>query len=178
MSRTESKLDRKKQFFLWFAGVRGAMAFALSIKSKFDFVEVGPLFLVLTLITISFTLVYSTLFLEFTLKRCNIIKQPAIEENFRKSSEYPKKKNWFSNLKSKIYELNQIYLMPCVLRDSYYESDSPQLPRQNELHGMKQIGSEIMKINEPNEEDRSGKLVLKKNDNSMQKVEIENDSVI
>ena len=178
MSRTESKLDTKQQFFLWFAGVRGAMAFALAIKSKFDFIEVGPIFLVLTLITISFTLFYSTVFLDFTLKRCEIIKKPTLEEHFPNTSNIPKKKNWFSNFKSKIHDINQIYLLPFVLRESYYESENPGANRQNELKGINQIGSESMKINQPNREDQSGKLVIRKIDNSIRKVENQNDSVL
>jgi NhaP-type Na+/H+ and K+/H+ antiporter len=66
-------LDTKKQFFLWFAGCRGAMAFALSIKSIIDFPEKGKVFLVLTLIIALFTLIYSTLFLDYTLNKCGII---------------------------------------------------------------------------------------------------------
>ena len=53
--RNNHALNVKKQMFLWFAGVRGAMAFALSIKSLDEYPEAGKVFLILTLFTTSFT---------------------------------------------------------------------------------------------------------------------------
>ncbi len=49
------------------------MAFALALKSKFDFQRVGTVFLLLTLIITAFTLIYSSLFLELTLNSCDVI---------------------------------------------------------------------------------------------------------
>ena len=36
-SRTNKKITRKFQFVMWIAGLRGAMAYALALKSTFDF---------------------------------------------------------------------------------------------------------------------------------------------
>jgi NhaP-type Na+/H+ or K+/H+ antiporter len=121
LARSENILDKKKQFFLWFAGVRGAMAFALAIKSKEDFPNVGPIFLVLTLIFISITLLYSTILIDFTLKKCEIINY-CEAENLENSEE--RHKNCFESFKSYIEVLNSRYLMPCVNRDNRYERTS------------------------------------------------------
>jgi solute carrier family 9 (sodium/hydrogen exchanger), member 8 len=48
-SRTHKLIDRKFQFVMWVAGLRGAMAYALALKSTFDF-DKGPIMLVVTLI--------------------------------------------------------------------------------------------------------------------------------
>lgn len=66
------------------------MAFALAIKSKFDLPRVGSIFFLLTLIVTAFTLIYSALFLETTLHKCDVIlkeesneskKQALVESN-------------------------------------------------------------------------------------------------
>jgi len=59
LSRSNFIIDNKKKFFLWFAGVRGAMAFALAIKSKQELAnkETGGSFLFLTIIITLFTVI-------------------------------------------------------------------------------------------------------------------------
>lgn len=49
-SRSVNFIDNKKKLFLCFAGVRGAMAFALSLKSLADYKDKGTEFLAFTLI--------------------------------------------------------------------------------------------------------------------------------
>lgn len=48
-SRNLKKITFKFQFVMWIAGLRGAMAYALALKSSFDF-EKGPVMLIVTLI--------------------------------------------------------------------------------------------------------------------------------
>ena len=48
-SRNHKKITPKFQFVMWLAGLRGAMAYALALKSTFDF-EKGPIMLLATLI--------------------------------------------------------------------------------------------------------------------------------
>jgi sodium/hydrogen exchanger 8 len=48
-SRQEKKISFKFQFVMWLAGLRGSMAYALALKSTFDF-EKGPIMLIDTLI--------------------------------------------------------------------------------------------------------------------------------
>ena len=117
-ARTDNLIDNKKGFFLWFSGVRGAMAFALAIKSKIDLPEAGPIFLVLTLIIISFTLLYSNLVLEFTLRKCEVING-CQADNFDESVF--KQKSGFETFKNKIEKFNNLYLMPCVNRENKEE---------------------------------------------------------
>ena len=49
LSRTETKLPFKMQFVMWLSGLRGAMAYALALKSTTD-LDIGPVILILTLI--------------------------------------------------------------------------------------------------------------------------------
>lgn len=151
ISRNNNYIDNKKQFFLWFAGIRGAMAFALSIKSKIDFPQAGPIFLVLTLIIASFTIFYSTLFLEYTLKKCeltNICEADNFEE-----SEF-RQRSLFENFKYKIEGLNNAYLMPCVLREKDDPSQRSSLQMQE------------VRFNSPKGQPDKNKQTIKNDNNS------------
>ena len=101
------------------------MAFALSIKSKLDFPAVGNVFLVLTLIIASFTLLYSTLFLDIVLKKCGIADF-CKADNFEESSlnKTRSKKNCFENFKSKIHEINENYLKRLIRNGNEVLDDS------------------------------------------------------
>lgn len=48
-SRVHKRITPRFQFVMWIAGLRGAMAYALALKSSFDF-EKGPIMLIVTLI--------------------------------------------------------------------------------------------------------------------------------
>lgn len=72
-SRTSNIISSKQQFFLVFAGVRGAMAYALAIKSLSDYKNTGKLFLIITLIFTGFSMIYSSLFLDCVLRKCDLI---------------------------------------------------------------------------------------------------------
>ena len=123
-TRQENLINTKKQFFLWFAGVRGAMAFALALKSKSDFVSVGPIFLGCTLITTSFTIVYSAFFLDMTLKKCELINI-CEADNFEESAF--RQRRCFEAFKCKIEEINRNYLMKCVQREIKDEHSNLQM---------------------------------------------------
>ena len=98
---------------MWFSGVRGSMAFALAIKSKDDFIENGPIFLLLTLLFSFLSIIYSSLFMHYTLKKCdmNIVCEA---DNFEDSSL--KHKNPFEKFKMFIEEYNQ-YLQKLAYRE-------------------------------------------------------------
>jgi len=53
--RTETKLDPKFQTVMWFSGLRGAMAYALALKSVTD-LAIGPVILIDTLLYALFTI--------------------------------------------------------------------------------------------------------------------------
>jgi hypothetical protein len=108
------------------------MAFALAIKSITDFAEVGSIFLFLTMVITAFTLIYSSLFLEITLYKCDIIvKEEEVRTEMNhvnlykvNSYENPKilrNKNFFDNLKERMVIFNQEYLMPYVDRNNTSE---------------------------------------------------------
>jgi hypothetical protein len=97
------------------------MAFALALKSKFDYPGVGQIFLLLTLIITAFTLIYSSIMLEKTLIYCDIIIDPVEEErqkenehNNRNDKDSSLKENFFEQIKTLIYGLHVNYLLPYV----------------------------------------------------------------
>ena len=53
--RTETKLDKKIQGVMWVSGLRGAMAYALALKSVTD-LAIGPVILIDTLLYSLFTI--------------------------------------------------------------------------------------------------------------------------
>lgn len=113
----KTKIGPKRQFFLWFAGVRGAMAFALAIKSKFDFPGVGSMFLLLTLIITAFTLVYSSFLLEDTLYKCDIIvKEGEDQDENARVNSFLQKTDTFAKIKQIMYNIHIAFLLPFVER--------------------------------------------------------------
>ncbi len=116
-TRTETtRIDLKKQFFLWFAGVRGAMAFALALKSKFDYPGVGSMFLLLTLILTLWTLVYSSFLLEDCLHKCNVIVHEGTEVKEDDDIVPQEEMDTFNKIKSCFYGIHEDMLLPMVLR--------------------------------------------------------------
>ena len=76
LTRKDNIIDKKKQFFLVFAGIRGAMAYALSIKSIGDFKDDGKKFVIITLIFTGISLLYSSFLVEWVSKKCGIVDCP------------------------------------------------------------------------------------------------------
>lgn len=113
ITRKDNIIDGRKQFFLWFAGVRGAMAFALALKSKTDF-EAGKSFLMITLIFTSFTLIYSSIFLDLVIRKCNIIQYSEGKVDDDKKTDI----DCFNRFKNFIGGLNEKYLKAIASRDS------------------------------------------------------------
>jgi hypothetical protein len=91
------------------------MAFALALKSKFDFPGVGSMFLLITLIITAFTLIYSSFLLEDTLIKCEIIvsSEETQQENL---DETPQIDNFFEQMKTKMHNFHLYYLLPYVER--------------------------------------------------------------
>lgn len=123
-------MDNKKQFFLFFAGVRGAMAFALALKSKVDFPRHGSVFLVVTLLFISFTLLYSSIFLDFVINKCGVLSYcDAINLENSSVNSQTRLKVCFVYFKNQIEVLNTKFLMPLVLRKE--ELQEPMTKHEN-----------------------------------------------
>lgn len=110
ITRSENYIDGKKQFFLIFAGIRGAMAFALALKSRSDFQNAGKSFLIVTVIFTTITLIYSSVLLDCVLEKCNIMDHKAPDSTRAEN-------NCFGKLKSYLKGLNVKFLIPLVYRD-------------------------------------------------------------
>jgi sodium/hydrogen exchanger 8 len=131
LTRHDNHIDNKKQFFLWFSGARGAMAFALSLKSVKDFPEVGYTFLLLTLFLTLFTIIYTSLFLDYTLHKCEVIyhvEADNFDENFEE-------KNCFQRIKKSVGDFNTKYIMKTVYRDHKEEGrmSSPEIHSKRDV---------------------------------------------
>jgi len=134
------------------------MAFALSIKSKIDFPESGKIFLVLTLIIASFTLIYSTLFLDIVLKKCEIINI-CLADNFEESKSNSRRKNCFENFKNKINEINENYLKRFIINKNNDMNNSINIEDYNferknnnnlRINEVRNISTNQIKKNEQN----------------------------
>lgn len=113
-------LTAKRQFFLWFSGIRGAMAFALSIKSMQDYFN-GKIILSLTIIIISITLVYGSFFVDIAISKCSL--QEINKDNFNSENFNFGETSWFDRFKNKIVEINHNYLHKYTLREVINETN-------------------------------------------------------
>lgn len=75
-SRNHKKITRKFQFVMWLAGLRGSMAYALALKSTFDF-EKGPVMLITTLIYAFISILLVGSFMNPILERLNVRQPPS-----------------------------------------------------------------------------------------------------
>ena len=75
-SRNHKKITMKFQFVMWVAGLRGAMAYALALKSTFDF-EKGPIMLIVTLIYAFLSIIVVGSLMNPILDRMGVSKQPS-----------------------------------------------------------------------------------------------------
>lgn len=81
---------------LWFSGTRGAMAFALALKSKIDFHDAGNKFLPFTLCFASLTLVITDFSLIYVIKKLNIISKHSLPSTML-TDELPQTNNSYRN---------------------------------------------------------------------------------
>ena len=75
-SRNHKKVTKKFQFVMWLAGLRGAMAYALALKSTFDF-EKGPIMLIVTLIYAFLSILGVGSFMNPILERLDVRAKPS-----------------------------------------------------------------------------------------------------
>jgi hypothetical protein len=92
------------------------MAFALAIKSLFDFPGVGKMFLLLTLLFTAFTMIYSSIFLETTLRKCGIIIDSEEERVSVQRNTIIKDQNLFDQIKYAMSSFSDYNLLPFVVR--------------------------------------------------------------
>jgi hypothetical protein len=94
------------------------MAFALSLKSKYDFPGIGDIFLLLTLIVTAFTLMYSSFLMDPILYACGIIETEVKE----RPESIKENKNYFEVFKEFLVHVNEIHLLPYVRKDKEPEN--------------------------------------------------------
>jgi hypothetical protein len=90
------------------------MAFALAMKSQTDFPNNGSYFLLFTIVVTLFTLIYASLFLDFTLRKCSILVENESELNL----EPTQVKNIFENLKYFAEKFHNNWISPLVSKTS------------------------------------------------------------
>jgi hypothetical protein len=88
------------------------MAFALALKSKFDFPNVGDMFFMLTLVITAFTSIYASLLLEPVLYKCGVIETEVKEY----VEDIKNDKNSFEKFKDFLVDFSNMHLLPYVQR--------------------------------------------------------------
>lgn len=118
-------------FFIFFAGVRGSMAFALALKSLTDFKKVGEEFLIITLIFVAFSLFYSSLLTPTVIKKCDILMNESDVLKMRKSltADVIEKQpdSCFKSVKKFFHTLHKVHLLSFVKRPKESESTTEPL---------------------------------------------------
>lgn len=69
-----TKINKKQQFVMWIAGLRGAMAYALALDAKARYGRAGAVMLVITLIYSLFTILGVSSFLYPVMKKCEVTR--------------------------------------------------------------------------------------------------------
>jgi len=106
------------------------MAYAISVKSRKDFPEMGSMFVLLTLIITAFTLIYSSLFIDLSMKKCGIVVQEpdkgrtisVMTINYIEGLDY-KQLDCTNKFKFLIADFNEKKLMKWVMRHNENNTD-------------------------------------------------------
>lgn len=116
-ARTKNRIDFKKQFTMWYSGLRGAMAYALALKCATD-LEVGPVILIDTLIYafISILVVGSTL--NPVLSRMDVKRkeEDATDEEDEEENEEEMKRNCCSRFKARVRLFDSAFFSPLFIK--------------------------------------------------------------
>ena len=70
-----SKISKKTQFVMWFAGLRGAMAYALALQAS-ETLEIGPVILAVTLLYALLTILVFGSMLHPLLNKLDVKNKP------------------------------------------------------------------------------------------------------
>jgi len=73
-----SKIRPKTEFVIWFAGLRGAMAYALALSCAKDFPTVGPIILIDTLLYSLMTILIQGTVMNPVVAKCDV-KEKVLE---------------------------------------------------------------------------------------------------
>ena len=120
-ARSSTKINKKQQFVMWIAGLRGAMAYALAIESIFDFGEAGRAMLYLTVIYGLITILIVGSILHPVLIKCEVTRGAQPEPPSSLQAE-PQPKDSSENvrcckrLKTVLYNFNHVYFAPLFIK--------------------------------------------------------------
>ena len=134
------KISPSYQFFMWFSGLRGAIAFALAIDSVQHF-EQGEIILTLTLVYAVITIILVGGGIAPLLSAVSQGK-PDLDKSIEPDSAFQvHSKNCFKKLKYKMKEWDQQYMYPCFVKE---EPDSPvRTPQLSENLGQESAGIQL-----------------------------------
>lgn len=104
-----SKLGGKTQFVMWFAGLRGAMAYALALQASTT-LEMGPVILVTTLVYSLITVLGLGSVLHPVLTWADVMRKP-------EQGEQEPTKNCSNSLKSSLSTFDTNYFAPLFIRN-------------------------------------------------------------
>ena len=114
--RTETKISRKMQFVMWVSGLRGAMAYALALKSITD-LAIGPVILIDTLIYSMITILGIGSILNPLLERMGV-KQTEEDSNNKDGPETNNRPpNWCTRIKKRIRYFDNDAFAPLFIKD-------------------------------------------------------------
>jgi len=116
----KTKINTKQQFVMWVSGLRGAMAYALSLQSIQDYGDPGKMMLIITMIYALLTILGVGSILNPILKRCDVLAKPLddlqIEDNSHNGDEGEQKRCCFK-FKRTIVNFNQNFFAPIFIRN-------------------------------------------------------------
>ena len=112
-SRIKTKIPRKMQFIMWMSGLRGAMAYALALKSTKD-LEMGPVILIDTLIYSLFSILGVGTILNPVLTRLDVKRKIVPEMAVEQPKAAPT--SLFVRLKASFSRFEKRFISPIFIK--------------------------------------------------------------
>ena len=112
---SKSKLNKKTQFVMWFAGLRGAMAYALALQAS-QSLAIGPIILIDTLLYSLFTILVFGSVLHPLLNKMDVKnKSIVVEEQIEVLEE--RRQNCCNRFKQNLSWFDTNYFAPIFIKD-------------------------------------------------------------
>jgi len=119
-SRTESKLSRNMQTVMWVSGLRGAMAYALALKSTSD-LAIGPIILIDTLIYAFITILGVGSILNPILERLGVKRTEQDRRDDLNEANLPPEpivqRTCAHRIKNRVRKFDNEYFSPLFIKD-------------------------------------------------------------
>ena len=114
-SRTKNKIGFKMQLVMWIAGLRGAMAYALSLKAATE-LPVGPVILIDTLIYAFITVIGIGSILNPVLSKLDVKRKEVSEFADGEESENEGRSSCCDGLKRKVRQFDSEFFSPLFIK--------------------------------------------------------------